>query len=400
MTMSLWLLPELHHMSRWSYDNDIWSYLQLAHLADTGAYTAIYGQTTLGTTPGIVAALAPVWWITHAAGMSISFIFPLRHPTAWLVLGPYEVLLSAPALFAVDAVAICLGASTARRLLICAAEVFALYNVVLWGHPEDAVAVACLLYACLAAMQNRWSRFGWLIGAAVAFQPVALLALPPLLFAVRGRRWSGLLVRIAFPTALLLVLPLTMNWQVTVHALVSQATYPSLNRPTPWLRLAPSLGHSGYLGVTAAIATGDGPFRLLAILSSVVLGFFFRRAARELGMLVAVVALALSLWCVFETVIAPYYVWPTIAVALIGVSTAGRLRTAAAVVFALVADFASNADLHAEWVWWVILCALGALLVASWPQTRTHRSRPAAVDAAHSAQVLAVDAPASTDGDW
>jgi hypothetical protein len=35
-------------------------------------------------------------------------------------------------------------------LLICAVEVYTLYNVVVWGHPEVAVAVACLLYACLA----------------------------------------------------------------------------------------------------------------------------------------------------------------------------------------------------------------------------------------------------------
>jgi hypothetical protein len=170
MGMSLWILPELHHLHGWSYDIDIWNYLQLAHLADVGAYPAIYGQTTIMTTPGIVAVLAPLWWVIHTANMSVSFIFLLSHPTAWLVLGPYEVLLSASALFAVDAVAIRLGASSVRRVLICAAEVFALYNVVLWGHPEDAVAVACLLYACLAASETRWSKVGWLLGAAAAFQ--------------------------------------------------------------------------------------------------------------------------------------------------------------------------------------------------------------------------------------
>ena len=88
-------------------------------------------------------------------------------------------------------------------------------------------------------------------------------------------------------------------------------------------------------------------------------------------MLIAVVALTLSLWCAFETVIAPYYVWPTIAVALIGLSTTSRLRSVATLVFALLADLASNADLHAEWVWWVIVSALGVLLAASWPKARS-----------------------------
>jgi hypothetical protein len=76
----------------------------------------------------------------------------------------------------------------------------------------------------------------------------------------------------------------------------------------------------------------------------------------------------------FETVIAPYYVWPAIAVALIGLSRTTMPRAAAVLVFAAIADIASNADLHAESVWWVIVAALGALVAASWP--RTARARP------------------------
>ncbi len=99
-------------------------------------------------------------------------------------------------------------------------------------------------------------------------------------------------------------------------------------------------------------------------------------------MLIAVVALTLSLWCAFETVIAPYYVWPTIAVALIGLSTTSRLRSVATLAFALLADLASNADLHAEWVWWVIVSALGVLLAASWPKARSDRAADASQFAA------------------
>ena len=198
-----------------------------------------------------------------------------------------------------------------------------------------------------------------------------------------------MLARAAAPTAVLLVLPLTMNWSVTVHGLVSQATYPSLNRPTPWLHFAPSLGHGGYIGATAVAATGDGPSRFLAILFSLIVGILFRRAARELGVLIAVVALSLSLWCV----------WPTIAVALIGLSATSRLRTAASVVFAILADLASNADLHAEWVWWVIVSALAALLAASWPQARARSSEPTAVDAPCSVGMVVVGTRPLTNND-
>jgi hypothetical protein len=173
-----------------------------------------------------------------------------------------------------------------------------------------------------------------------------------------------------------------MNWSVTVHALLEQATFPSLNRPTPWLRLAPSIGHEGFIGATAVTARGDGPSRLLAILLSLVLGILFRRAAQQLRVLIAVVALALSLWCGFESVIAPYYVWPTVAVALIALSTTNPSRSAATLVFAAIADLASNADLHAEWVWWVIVASLGALLAASWPEARSRATAATGADPA------------------
>jgi hypothetical protein len=39
--------------------------------------------------------------------------------------------------------------------------------------------------------------------------------------------------------------------------------------------------------------------------------------------------------------------------------------------FAFLAALASNADLHAEWVWWVIVSAPGVLLAATWPEARS-----------------------------
>ena len=110
-----------------------------------------------------------------------------------------------------------------------------------------------------------------------------------------------------------------------------------------------------------------------------VLGLAFRRVARELRVVIAVVALTLSSWCALESVIAPYYVWPTIAVALLGLSGASRLRSAGILIFAVLADLASNADLHAEWVWWVIVSALLMLLVAAWPRTVSAQGADASI---------------------
>ena len=371
MGASLWVVPHLHQSGGWVYTEDIWNYLQLGHFTDIGIYQVIYGQG-LTTTPGVIVPLAPVWAIVHATGLSVAYLFYVPHPTAWLVLGPYEVLLSSPLLFAMDAVAVRLGASRARRLLICAVEVLVLYNVLWWGHPEDAVAVAFLLYSCLAASEKRWPKSGWLFGAAVAFQPFVLLALAPVLFPA-GLRWlTGLLARAAAPTAALLAVPLALNWSVTVSALVKQPAYPGGGRPTPWLRFAPSLGHNGYLGI-APVA--GGPIRLVGLIIAVLIGLWFCRAQRSLGLLIAVIALSLTFRCTFESAIAPYYVFPAITFALLSVSVARWPRPALAMVIAVVVDWVSNFDRHSEWVWWPIVVGLAVLVAASWPARTTREQK-------------------------
>ena len=67
---------------------------------------------------------------------------------------------------------------------------------------------------------------------------------------------------------------------------------------------------------------------------SVVIGLWFSRTQRGLGLLVAVVALTLTFRCVFESVIAPYYVFPAIAFALVSGSVASWLRSAGATLIA------------------------------------------------------------------
>ena len=363
MGASLWVVPDLHH-SGWAYTGDGWNHLQLAHFLDIGIYQVIYGQGVLTTTPGIVVMLAPLSAIIHAAGFPIVFMVYVRHPTAWLLFGPYEVVLAVPALFATDAVALRLGASTIRRLLICSAAVLVLYNVLWWGHPEDAVAVAFLLYSCLAASDRRWAKAGWLFGAAIAFQPFVLLALIPVLFPA-GLRWlPGLLARAFAPAAALLVLPLALNWSVTSLALLKQPAFPGGGRPTPFLRFAPVISHDAF---GLPIVAGGG-IRLIGVVLAVLIGLWFVRSKRDLRALIAVVALTSTFRCVFDVAIAPYYIWPSIAFALVGVSVARWPRPAVVLVLVAAVDWMSNFDRHSVWVWWPIVAGLAAIVVVSWPR--------------------------------
>ena len=139
--------------------------------------------------PGILVVLAPIHALTNALGMSVD-VYPgrglayPRHSCFW----SYDIVLSAFALFACDALAERIGVVWSRRAVLALAEGVVLFNIsVFWGHPDDAIAVGLAIYSLIAAFDGRFPRAGWLFGAAVAFQPLVIVALP-ILLALGGKR--------------------------------------------------------------------------------------------------------------------------------------------------------------------------------------------------------------------
>ena len=89
-----------------------------------------------------------------------------------------------------------LQVSRSLRVSLVVAEAIILWNVtVLWGHPEDTVAVALAIYALIFAMDERFTGAGWLFGAALAFQPLVLMMFPVLIVMGGKDRALGLIVR-------------------------------------------------------------------------------------------------------------------------------------------------------------------------------------------------------------
>lgn len=87
--------PLVRHTHQWVVPGDIWGTFRSAQFVGWGDLGNVYGAGTgLVTFPGILLLLAPVAMITGAFGMTDSFPFQLAHPTSWLVLGPYEILIS------------------------------------------------------------------------------------------------------------------------------------------------------------------------------------------------------------------------------------------------------------------------------------------------------------------
>jgi hypothetical protein len=264
------------------------------------------------------------------------------------------------ALFAADAVAEHLGADRAKRAVLAGASAVALWSVaVRWGHPEDAVAVGLLLYAILALARGKTGRAAWLTGAAVAVQPLVLLAVPVVAVVVERRRLAGFLARAAAPAVVLLGAAAAANWSATFHAVTSQPNWISIDQATPWATLAPGTG--------TGQSVAAGPARLLAILvacgCALAAGRRWRAArgapawsTRTLAEVLWWTALALAVRSVFEPVMVAYYLWPALAVALIAASRDWSRLIPTSVAAAAV-TLASQVTLHGAWTWWTPMTA-------------------------------------------
>ena len=369
--------PRYYGKTAWALPDDLWGTLiaaqRLAHLNLAGLYTS---PTQLVSLPGTAVILIPAIVVIDVTGLRLGL--PSAHgayPAVWLFAGPYQVAISAVTLFAADAIAERLGATRPKRFWLAAAGATALWNVTIrWGHPEDAVATGLLLYAVLALAESRTSRSAWLAGAAVAVQPLVLLAFPVLAAVVGPRRLAGYVARAAAPAALLLAAAAAANWTATIHAVTSQPNSPAIDHPTPWISLYPQM--SG--GQVAA-----GPARILAIAAACGCGLLVARRwrgarpARANGLpgpealeeLLWWIAVTLALRSVFEPVMVAYYLWPPLAVALVAAARDwSRLVPTACVT--VVLTFFSQVQWHNPWSWWTPMI-IGLALALYFARIRT-----------------------------
>ena len=364
--------PRFYGKTAWALPDDLWGTLiaaqRFAHLDLAGIYTL---PTQLVSLPGAAVILIPAIAVIEAAGFPLSVPHAHgAHPSVWLFAGPYQVAISAVALFAADAIAERLGASQPKRFVLAAAGATALWSVTIrWGHPEDAVAVGLLMYAILALAGSRITRSAWLAGAAVAVQPLVLLAFPFLVAVIEPRRMPGYVARAAAPGALLLAAAAAANWTATVHAVTSQPNYPTIDHPTPWIYLGPMAPHVADGQVAA------GPGRILAIVAACGCALLVARrwrAARASGgwsqeevlrELLWWSAVALAFRTAFEPVMVAYYLWPPLAVALVA-ACGDWARLLATGSVAVMLTFFSQVQWRNPWAWWTPMVAGLALALA------------------------------------
>jgi hypothetical protein len=381
------------HAHWWVQPGDIWVSFDVGHYIGWGDIGDIYStQNGFIVPPGIALVLTPVALLAGHFHLTTSYPFATAHPSAWPLLAPVSMAVGTVVLFAADALAEQLGLSAGRRRLLVVAEAVALWQVVVaWGHPEDAVALGLALYGLVAALSGRVGRAGWWFGFGAAFQPLVVLLLPLLLVLLPDRRRRvRAVVQAALPGLVLLAIPLGQSFHATLHALVDQPTYPGLLHPTPWLPLAPVL-HSAPLGsgqqlvlvhtptgarfVEVPVGTAGGNIvapglgRLIAAALSVGLAVWAYRRRVSPATVVWLGAVALGCWVVFEPVMAPYYVWPAMAVLLVTAAAAPWPRAIGAVAAVGFASVWSSTHL-APWPYWAPLVAALALALALARPTR------------------------------
>lgn len=365
---SIWWLPVVHHTDAWWVPGDFWhTYFATSAFAH-GHWGAVYeARNGIITFPGLLVLLSPAVALAQALHLSVGMPYtPVSTPTAWLVLEPFDLLAGCCVLFSVDAVARRLDVLESRRAILAVAELVAMWDLLVnnW-HPEDAFAVAFALWALLAAFDGRWRRCGWLLGVAIAFQPLVLLAVAAVAAIAPRKKAVSLVIRAVAPATTLLAGPLLSSPSITLRALIDQPSSPLLNHPTPWMHFAPHLGGGAVAG---------GPARSVAVIVAVTVSFVVCRRTDRPDVVLWIVAACLATRCFFEAVMVSYYIWPALAMALVLAARATWTRFVAVCVFSSFATIFALHNWRGEWTWWlVIVVCIAAALVAAYPQQRVTR---------------------------
>lgn len=370
----------------WATPPDLWSTYDAAVLAVHGHLAQVYSPATgLVTFPGIVVVLAPVAAVGSALHLEMGpNVAPYFAPTGWLLLGPYVLVLSTVPLFAVDAIARRFGVALRNRVVLSLTEAFVIANVtVKYGHPEDALAVGLALYGALAAEDGEWTSCAWLLGIAIAVQPLAVLAAPAIV-ARRGRLVVRLLPGLILPSAIVLAAPLAASWSAASSAITHQLNYPSLNFATPWTSIAPRVGSAG--GVSA------GPVRAGVTLLAFAAGAVLCRRRPSLEFVLFVIGSLFFARIVTEVVMDGYYPWAVVGIGVLLAARRGCWRLGASALLAIAVTLLGSQHWQGVWPWWLaVIGASGACLLLGWPTGAQQDTSPGQSHRA-SDPVVAIDA--------
>jgi hypothetical protein len=368
---TLWPALVRHRAGYWITPSDLWSTVRTAHYIGWGGLSFVYSSRAVFVTlPGFATMLWPVVALTSKLGLSEAAPgILLPKPEAFLVIGPACWLASSVALFGLDALIRRLGVSPGVRVATLCAEAVALWPTTgIWGHPEDAVALGLLAFAFVTMLDKRWTLTAWLLGAAIAMQLLAVLIIPIFLGVAGIRKAVPFLARMSLLPGFYLIAVLVPDFHRALWVLTKQPGFPLVNHPTPWMHFSPVLAP----GVVAA-----GPSRLIAGAIALGAGWYAHRHRDDLALLIYAAAVVFAARCLFESVMVPYYVMPSVAMALLVAAKRGRVRALVATVAALALTVMTHFNLQA-WTYYLEMSGIFAVMLLA-VTARTSSAGSAAV---------------------
>jgi hypothetical protein len=339
--------------------SDLWSLADSSAAILHGHLSHIYvPHGALTSPPALEIALVPIMALGQVLGLSPHLHAAGEPLSMWFVLGPAAVVVAASVLFAIDAVARSWRMTERSRLALALVGAVGVANVAGgWGHPEDCVAVAFVVWAAL-----RMERFGaagapraaLLLGVGIAFQPLALLGVAPVFARLGWRAAARLAPRLVAPSLVVLALPLLAEAHRTLFVLVRQPFEPRYNSTTPLTHWAPALGPGLH---------GGGPTRLVALVVSAALAVMVCRRRHDLPTVLGLCTVAFFVRILLETEMNWYYLWPVPALCLLLALRRDPVRftiCAAALLVSMV--FGDRRVHHLGW-WWPTLMASATLML-------------------------------------
>jgi hypothetical protein len=339
--------------------SDLSSFVQSASAIGHGHFTGIYYPgSKLTSPPALELTLVQVVGLAQALGLASHVHGGGFAGSFWLILGPVTILLASTALFAIDAVARRWGLGPPQRVALALISAVGVADVAIyWGHPEVCVSLALVLWAAVAVDRDgpdALGRAGWLLGLAVAFQPLAILGVAPILARYNWRVWLRLSYRIVLPSVILLAAPFVAapahTWYVQLHEPFDLR----FTSRTPLTHVAPSLGPG---------VRGGGPTRLLSTVLAVGLGLVVCRRRHALSVVLFITAVGFTLRLLLESELTGYYFWPVIGLCLPLALRRGWFRFALAAAAAWATIDLGNHRVHVIGAWWPAIMATTLVMV-------------------------------------
>jgi hypothetical protein len=298
----------------WMQPVDVWMPVDAGRFVWSGALGYVYQGTGSYSLPLSFILTAPISGLVDHYRLIEGAPYPVAHPNAWLLVGPYSLIFGVFLLHAVRRIAWELGMRQRLWLLQVAACVVVLMPAFRWGHFEDVIALTFVLHALRRLRKGHHLHAAFLLSMAIASKQWALPLIPFFVLASpAGRRMRTLLTVCALPGALTLFV-LGVDWADASKALLFPV---NLGRHTQ--------GHLAFYASWLGSKTSQLS-RSLGLLLATAMAWRLRRV-QDARLMLSGLAAVLLLRPLFEAISYSYYWSPGLLLAgLAGVAADRRFR--------------------------------------------------------------------------